>query len=173
MIVKRKHILISVIVLFVFTVGYLGFTKSAHDATTQKHVVTNNSENSQPSSDEAVFVSASENDYFSKARSDRDIVRSKALEILNETIDNENVSKETKVNAENKLLKIASDIDCEKRCENLLVAKGYGENIVFISDDSVTLTIKCNSLTSEDIAKINDIIFDQTKNNNIKIVEVN
>ena len=91
--------------------------------------------------------------------------------MLNKTINNDKISEENKKKAEEKILQIAEDVDKESKCEALLSAKGYEKNIVFINEGSVTVTVG-QRLSETDTAKINDIIFEQTGNNNVKIVEV-
>lgn len=121
---------------------------------------------------EAVAVS-SVNDELMLAKSNREIVRSKSAELLRRLIDNENTSVESKKSAEDSILKLASAIDKEQKIESLLLSKGYKDTVAFVSDDSITLTIRCEKLESKDTAKITDIIYEITGNNIIKIVEVN
>jgi len=99
-------------------------------------------------------------------------MRSKMCSLLAESIDNPNISSDSKKEMENKLLLSAENMDKEIQCESLLAVKGYENNVVFISDDTITVSVECHGLSDKDIAIIHDIIFGQTGNNNIKIVEV-
>ncbi len=121
---------------------------------------------------EAVAVSG-ESDYFLKAKTDKDIVRSKATELLRSILDDSTSSEESKKQAEDAIIRMAGEMDKEVKIETLLKAKGFNESVVFISDTSTTITVKSDKLSNEDMAKINDIALEITGNNNIKIVEVN
>ena len=61
----------------------------------------------------------------------------------------------------------------EVTAQNLLSAKGFNQTVVYITDENVTVTVKRDALSKSDTAKIVDIIYEVTQNNNIKIVEVN
>ena len=110
---------------------------------------------------------------MAKAKNNREIERSKACELLSKTLNDADISQDTKTKAENQLLKMSKDMDAEAECEFLLSSKGLGECIVFISDNGVNVTVSKSEITTEDVTKINDIIYEITGNNNIKIVEVN
>jgi len=170
MIIKRKQIVSVIGIMIVITAIFINLKQENLNKETTK--MTSESEGVEiPDSGEAVLVSADE-DYYIKAKNDREIVRGKACEILNETIDNPNVSEDNKKIAEEKIIKMSEDMDNELKCESILNSKGYNNSIVFISDNVITVTISSNVLDKTDIAKINDIIFQETGNNNIKIVEV-
>ncbi|MBQ4527396.1 MAG: SpoIIIAH-like family protein [Clostridia bacterium] len=169
MVIKKKHISFATICILCITLLFV-------------HNLTDNNKNVEtksvyepedaPDNGEAIAVSSQYDEYCTEAKTNRDITRSKTCELLKNTIDNENTSQEAKKNAENQLIKLAKDMDDEIRCESLLAAKGLNNCVVFISDSSVTVTVEKKDFSSEDAAKINDIIFEQTGNNNIKIVEV-
>lgn len=172
MIIKRKYISLAVITIL-FVVGFIvNHNYSENDITVAE--VDENNANESVSGGEAVLVSNPDNKdkYVISAKNDREIVRSKALEILNNTLRDENMSEESKKNAETKILKMASDIELESECELLLDAKGFNDCVVFISDDNITVTVPNKSIGNNEVVKINDIIYEQTGNNNIKIVEV-
>ena len=167
MIIKKKHITACVLIVLLSIAGYLNFKGEKSDKSS-KPVSAQNSADGE--NGEAVLVSGTE-DYFAKTKSERDVVRSKTCDMLNKTINNDKISEENKKKAEEKILQIAEDVDKESKCEALLRAKGYEKNIVFINEGSVTVTVG-QRLSETDTAKINDIIFEQTGNNNVKIVEV-
>lgn len=172
MILKKRHILYIVVTIIVFTTylvcsTYFNSNKEINENTTTNSTVKD--ENIEYG--DAVYVSSQDNNLITKAKNDRELMRSRAIELLKSYIQDE-TSDEFKKQAEDKILKIASDMDTEIMCESLLCAKGYDNNVVFISDNCVTITIALKSPKEEDIMKIKDIVFEQTGNNNIKIVEV-
>ena len=170
MIIKRKHILSIICILILATTVLININYNQKSDEVSE-IISENENLETPDLGDAVLVSASE-DYYIKAKNDREIVRSKSCELLNETIENPSVSEENRKTAEEKIIKMSEDMDKELKCESILKAKGYGNNIVFVSDNTVTVTVSSSDLEETDIAKINDIIFQETGNNNIKIVEV-
>ncbi|MBO4331030.1 MAG: SpoIIIAH-like family protein, partial [Oscillospiraceae bacterium] len=65
---------------------------------------------------------------------------------------------------------------CEADIENLLMAKGFKECLVFMRDDSVSVTVGApkEGLTSAQVAQITDVVMSETGfgAEKIKIVEV-
>ena len=63
----------------------------------------------------------------------------------------------------------------ESRIENLVIAKGYDECVVFINDNGVNVIVQKpeNGLQQEDIARIRDIVSSETgvSAEQIKIIE--
>ncbi len=172
MIIKRKHISVALVIIMCLTVGIVSRFKSGKSETKEVAIVSEDLSEESPDVGEALEVMSSDVDYITNARTNRDITRSKACELLKSTIDNPNSSQDAKKDAETQLIKMATEMDVETECENILQAKGFGECVVFISNSAVTVTILKKDIPVEDIAKINDIIFEQTGNNNVKIVEV-
>lgn len=170
--IKRKYVtVVSIVVLFVIAgVLSIGTSDKEKSAT---HVATDSyqSETDTAESGEAVLVSAEQN-LILKAKNDREVVRSKACELLSNTLKNSDASQEAKSEAEQKLMEMAEDMDNEIECESIIAAKGFGDCVVFISENGVNVTVNKKDMTAEDVAKINDIIFEITGKNNIKIVEV-
>ena len=71
-------------------------------------------------------------------------------------------------------MKMAEDVEKESMIEKVAQAKGYQEVAVYIDGDSVKLIVKKDSLNEQDVAKLKDIIVEQTgiSPQNIKIVEM-
>jgi len=112
--------------------------------------------------------------YFESARSEKEISRSKSLEILNQTASNKEFDKEIRKKAQEEILKIASDVESETNIENIAKAKGFDKICVFISEDKVNITVQKDEFSESDAAKIQEIATEQLKisPNQIKIVEV-
>lgn len=113
-------------------------------------------------------------DYFTEARLEKESSRSKSLEILNQTAANESFDANIRQKAQNQILKMAEDVEKESMIEKVAQAKGYQEVAVYIDGDSVKLIVKKDSLNEQDVAKLKDIIVEQTgiSPQNIKIVEM-
>ena len=113
-------------------------------------------------------------DYFTEARLEKESSRSKSLEILNQTAANESFDADIRQKAQNQILKMVEDVEKESMIEKVAQAKGYQEVAVYIDGDSVKLIVKKDSLNEQDVAKLKDIIVEQTgiSPQNIKIVEM-
>ncbi len=116
-------------------------------------------------------------DYFSEARLSREKARDEAVNILNLTIGNENASDDAKAVANTNIQVMADNALVESRIENLVVAKGYSQCVVFINDNGVNVIVErpANGLTETDVAKIKDIVIDEAsaQADQIKIIETN
>ncbi len=171
-VLHKKQIVLGALIVMVAVAGYLNWK---YEDTTTVDAPTSVTVSDTPEDEtvgEATMVDNTSKDYFMTCRSNREIVRSKALEILKSTIDNPNSSQEAKDKAQNEVLSISNNVEAEGNIENLIKAKGFEEAVVFINDNNITVTVKSQGLTAPETAKIKDIVIEQTGNNNIKIVEV-
>ncbi len=185
MVLKRKEILVSALIVLLGAAALINYNYSKKDAV-DSNVAQVSSEIASRGEDysvaeiedelaandedvpmmgEAQEVSAQTNeeiDYFSQAKLNRESARSKKIDILNQIIDNEKTDEQTKQSAQEDLLEIAGFTDTEAVCENLIVAKGFEKAVCFINDNSVTVTVKAQNLTDDDAAKIQEIVASNT-----------
>ena len=171
LIFSRKKAAVTIGVVIIACALAINYGKDYFVSNT-KSVATVANQDELPEMGDAVLVSV-EPQKTDNIKNEREIIRSKVCELLNKSIDNPNTSNDSKLEAEQKLISIAECMDSELTCESLLALKGFENAVVFISDGLITVSVESNGLNDEDIAKINDVIFGQTGNNNIKIVEVN
>ena len=113
-------------------------------------------------------------DSFASARIEKENARSKSLEILNQTAANESFDDDTRKQAQERILKMASDVEKEATIENIAKAKGYSEIAVYIDGEAVDMLIKKADLSESDITKLKDIAAQQLNigANDIKIVQI-
>ncbi len=113
-------------------------------------------------------------DSFATAKLEKENSRSKALEILNQTAANESFDDDTRKQAQDRILKMASNVEKESTIENIAKAKGYSEIAVYIDGTAVDMLVKKADLSEEDIAKLKDIAAEQLNigAKDIKIVQV-
>lgn len=161
---KRKQVIASALVVMIGIAGYLNYKYDEENATATNELETANIGQVQ-------MVSGTQ-DYFSNSRMNREDARAKAIDLLKDTIANENVSNDTKNDAQKQILDIAKNIESEENIESIIIAKGFSDAVVFINGESVTVTVKTNELTAVDTAKIKDVVMEYINTNNIKIVEV-
>ncbi len=175
MVFKRKHMVITALVLMLGIAGYLNYR---YDGQLDGELVA-----SEQSGDididvgETVMVSSEadtvkEEDVFASIRLERDQSRAKLYEELQKTLESEWLSLDLRTQAEDRLSQILDYQEAEATAENLLSAKGFKDTLVYITEESVTVNIKQDDLSRSDTAKIVDVVYELTQNNNIKIVEV-
>lgn len=108
---------------------------------------------------EAVLVNNTINgDFFSSARLTREQTRAKNKEMLMEIVDNEKISEEQKKDAIAGVVKLTDIAEMESATEILLEAKGFGDSVVSIVDESADVIVNANDLTEQQIAQIEDIV---------------
>lgn len=116
-----------------------------------------------------------ESSYFSEARLNRQQARDSALSLLQEASKDEKATKETIEEANVAIQTMANYTLTEAQIENLVVAKGYTNCVAFLSDNSISVVVSGveNALTDTDVAKIGEIVMEQTglKADQIKIIQ--
>jgi stage III sporulation protein AH len=116
-----------------------------------------------------------ESSYFSEARLNRQQARDSALSLLQEAAKDEKATKETIQDANLAIQTMANYTLTEAQIENLVVAKGYTNCVAFLSDNSISVVVSGveNALADTDVAKIGEIVMEQTglKADQIKIIQ--
>ncbi|MBE7030775.1 MAG: SpoIIIAH-like family protein [Ruminococcaceae bacterium] len=169
MVLKRKQIVMATLIVMVGIAGYLNWQ---YEETSVDEPVSGTVQE-EPVGQVQMVDGVENGDYFAACRVNRESVRAKSLEILNATINNANSSQEAKEQAQEKIMVISKNVETEGNIENLIKAKGFADAVVFIAEDSVTVTVRAQGLTAPETARIKDIVSEHAKENNIKIVEVN
>ena len=186
MVLKKKQMLIVTLVLMLAIAGYLNYR---YDGDGAKDVLSisgdgepevgdtamvnaENRDNSNDTKDKNTEKNKSTDDYFAPYRMEREKTRAKVKEELEKTVNSTSSSDEAKKNAEQQLSDIAKAISDESAAEATLKTKGFEDVVVFINNDSINVTVRSDGLSTADTAKIRDAVYGITKNNNIKIVEV-
>ena len=96
--------------------------------------------------------------FFVEYRLQRDRVRGKEREMLNEMIDNPNVSPEAKQDAEQQLLELIDMMEKELLVENMLKAHGFRDAIFFYRDDMVNVVIQAENLSEQEFLQIAEMV---------------
>ncbi len=88
----------------------------------------------------------------------REQVRSKSKEYYLEIINNDGMDEESIAQATDAYLKMTEDMEKESETETMLLAKGFHNVIVSISEDSVDVVVGENELSDTMRAQIEDIV---------------
>ena len=109
--------------------------------------------------------------YIVDMKMTREKQRNSLTEQLNEIINNPSTADAAKVEASNIKVEMVKNSDTELKLENLLLAKGYDQAIVFIDSDKVNVVVNMEEITQNDATKIFDIVSNQSGINreNIKL----
>ena len=109
--------------------------------------------------------------YIVDMKMTREKQRNSLTEQLNEIINNPSTADAAKVEASNIKVEMVKNSDTELKIENLLLAKGYDQAIVFIDSDKVNVVVNMKEITQNDATKIFDIVSNQSGINreNIKL----
>ena len=109
--------------------------------------------------------------YIVDMKMTREKQRNSLTEQLNEIINNPSTADAATVEASNIKVEMVKNSDTELKIENLLLAKGYDQAIVFIDSDKVNVVVNMEEITQNDATKIFDIVSNQSGINreNIKL----
>lgn len=183
MVLKKKEIIASALVVLIGVAGYLNWsyqdTIKVTDGESYVEEAKKLGEAEYVSSpkDDVVDVSLNNTavleEYFTEAKLSKDNSRSKALEILNQTATNESFDGDVRRQAQDKIVSIAENTEKETIIENLAKAKGYKNISVYIDGESVEIIVKKDNFSSDDAKTIKELVTSEldTSAKNIKIIE--
>ena len=183
LVLKKKEIVATALVAMIGVAGYLNWSYQDTIRVTDgdEYIETGKklgeakyvSSDTDSLSEESIETSVSTKNYFTQAKMEKENARSKALEILNQTAENESFDEETRKNAQAKILDLASNSEKEAIIENIAGAKGYENISVYIDGESVDVIVDKKDFSQSDAQIIKDIITEQLNigASNIKIVQ--
>ncbi|MCH5185350.1 MAG: SpoIIIAH-like family protein [Oscillospiraceae bacterium] len=190
MVLKRKEIVAAALVVLIGVAGYLNWSYqdtmrvSDNDVYMEtgkklgeaRYVNAPVDETEKPENTEAPEREQTQSsaDYFNDTKMQKEAARSKSIEILKQTAENESFDKEIREKAQNKILETAQYVEKETSIENIAKAKGY-ENIgVYYDGETVNISVKKAGFSEEDVVKLQEIAVSQLNipAKNLKIVEV-
>ena len=155
-----RSVIVAAAVLLIGLAVYLNY-RWFYDPTDAMGYGDNNMQDNYDDS-ASTGTTGSENDYFSAAALTRQQSRDEALDVLALVASSEDADAETKAEAQAKIAKIANDIQNEANIETLVKAKGFAECVAVISDESVSVIVKAESLLAKDTAQILAIVYETT-----------
>lgn len=108
---------------------------------------------------DATTEAATESEYFSSARVDRQKARDESLEKLQAVVDSSTESEEAKKEATEKIAKISDIINIENKIETLVTAKGVNNCLAVINENAnkVDIIVEVEELTDTVILQIKEI----------------
>jgi len=131
----------------------------------------------QPSGDPSASPSAAgeQAGYFASARLNRQQARDSALQLLQQAAADAGAQQDIIDEANASIQAMADLTMAEAQVENLVTAKGYGDCVCFVNDNSASVVVSSteNGLSENDVAKIMEIVKEQTglAADKIKVIE--
>ena len=150
-------------------------TSDGEEASSEtKETTAENAENNSEDTAQTVETTSGSDNYFEQARLNKEASRSKSLEILNNTAENESFDAEIRQKAGDKILAVANNVQKESEIESIAQSKGYSEICVYVDDSEANVMVRKDGFSDEDVVKLTAIVTEQLKISaqNVKIVEV-
>ena len=107
---------------------------------------------------EKIVETVQEDTYFTTSKLERENIYSQMLETYQEIYNNTNSSSEHKEAAIQEIAKINKTRNAIMIAENLVIAKGFEDIVIFANSNSVSVIIKAEKLEPEQIAQIQNIV---------------
>ena len=114
------------------------------------------------SSGDTLETGANTNDYFTKARNERNQNRAEIKEELEETIKSAGNDTVAVKAAVEKAASIAARQTAEDNIETLLKAKGFEKTLAIIGDNDINIVVSAESLTAAQTLQIQDVALAQS-----------
>lgn len=102
-------------------------------------------------------------DYIATVQLNREQVRAKNKETLNNIINNTNIEEAAKQEAIQNMIAMTAVAEKENAAETLLQAKGFADPVVSLSAGKVDVVINASSITDQQRAQIEDIVKRKTE----------
>ena len=113
---------------------------------------------------EAVLTSGmSVSDYIANAQMSREQIRAKNKDTLLQIINNEQLDEAAKQGAIENMVNMTAIAEKENAAETLLMAKGFADPVVSITEGQVDVVINASSITDPQRAQIEDIVKRKTE----------
>lgn len=157
---KKQTIIISCLVVLILFVAVLA-TKVNGPLYVDN---TNNDDNAS--------ISASNTNYFTEARIERDNSARSTLQTLKALLDDENTPQDQKAEAATKYTAVALQSDKEVKIENALKAQGFNEALCTLDVDKAIVVVKtkeAKDLSDQEVRQIKDVIMSQAEIKDIEI----
>ena len=201
MVLKKKEIIAASLVVLIGVAGYLNWSYQdtirvqdgesyvetgkklgeaqyvSSDTVAEETSTDNAEQNDSEQAEESnvtIETASDSGNYFEQAKMNKETSRSKSLEILNQTAENESFDADIRKKAGDKILEEANNVQKESEIESIAQSKGYSEICVYVDGSEANIMVRKDGFSDEDVVKLTSIATEQLKISaqNIKIVEV-
>ena len=98
------------------------------------------------------------NEYFTESRLEREKMYSQMLESYQNILENSQISETQKEISQNEIKNINDTKNAIMIAENLIKNKGFEDVVIFVNGESISVIIKGEEITPEQIAQIQNIV---------------
>jgi len=106
--------------------------------------------------------SSSNSEYFAQAKLSRSKSRDEAVEALKTMLSDQELTLEQKSALTDQATHFANAIEVEGKIENLLLAKGFEDCMVYYDNNKVDVILQSAQLEEQQVTQIRDVILDET-----------
>lgn len=122
----------------------------------QENIIETNA--TEQKQEESKNVQSQKDYYFITSKLDRNTMYSETLETYQEMYNNANATAEQKQEALKKINNINNTKNAIMIAENLIIAKGFENVVIFANEGSISVVVKAEELKSEEVAQIQNIV---------------
>ncbi|MTI79973.1 MAG: SpoIIIAH-like family protein [Firmicutes bacterium] len=156
--------MLTLVGVALISIGYAGIGKVGSDITAVPTATTIEEVEPEKPAEKPELVETQQQEeqdkdsFFIEYRLERERTRGQQVEWLREIINNPNAEGETRKKAQEKLYVITQNIGKEMEMESLIRAKGFKDAVVLLQDKVATVVVQVDNLTTEQAAKIADLV---------------
>lgn len=168
---RKNQIVITALALLIAVAGYISYTQTGPkepvpdldmaalaEEEAAGEMLTDLSEEDIEDAGTTVLAASDANDVASQMKLNREQSRSKNRETLLEIIENDSLSQEQKNDAVDQLEAMTQVAERESAAENLLLAKGFTDVVVSITEDGADIVLNMGDVTEAKRAQVEDIV---------------
>lgn len=122
----------------------------------QENIIETNA--TEQKQEESKNVQSQKDYYFITSKLDRNTMYSETLETYQEMYNNANATAEQKQEALKKINSINNTKNAIMVAENLIIAKGFENVVIFANEGSISVVVKAEELKPEEVAQIQNIV---------------
>ncbi len=160
---KNFMVLLAILVIGVAVyVNYLLFTDPVDTIGYGENNMEDTYFNEMENGNTVVDVNNTKDTYFSTTVLSRQKARDEALGVLQTVVESNEALEATKTQAFADISQIAKDIESESNIETLVEAKGFEDCVAVVSGGTANIVVKSSGLLANDIAQINEIVYEQS-----------
>ena len=175
--VNKKHIILACLTLLLGITVYANYRLSKAEI---PHTDVMDSADIGGTYGEVQYVNGtdvsnySSEDYFAQARLDKLSSRDQAVETLKMVLGGQDISDEEIETYTESAVTLSSLIESETTVENLIMACGYEDCVVYLDGVNASVVVKSDGLSPAQAAEIKDILLSEVsvENENIRIFEI-
>lgn len=122
-----------------------------------------NTTTEQNNTNTTISTNADTQNYFTSSKLEREKMYSQMIQSYQKILESTSITAEQKAISQQEVTKINDTKNAIMIAENLLSTKGFTNSVIFVNDASVSIVVEAQTLTTEQIAQIQNIISRELK----------